>query len=140
MKRNQTKGCDVSGYVRKVEGGEGLTMGELRKISYDGVVWWCQDAKNLNGGGDWWCEGNIVNDGIDGFGKIKFFVLALEVEMVDIGGSVSARQEMVDEGAEEERVVVEGGGVEVEDGKGSPNVPPPLTQNARLKRCFCVQR
>ena len=72
--------------------------------------------------------------------KIKFFVLALEVEMVDIGGSVSARQEMVDEGAEEERVVVEGGGVEVEDGKGSPNVPPPLTQNARLKRCFCVQR
>lgn len=114
-----------------------MTDRELRKLLYDAFS---EDAENLDAGGDGGCEGNIVNDGIDGFGKIKFFVLALEVEMVDIGGSVSARQEMVDEGAEEERVVVEGGGVEVEDGKGSPNVPPPLTQNARLKRCFCVQR
>lgn len=109
-------------------------MGELRKISYDGVVWWCQDAKNLNGGGDWWCEGNIVNDGIYNMPIIIEFIVAREVEGVDVGGSVSEGEEVVDERVEKERVV------ELEDWEGSPKVNESLTQNARLNRRNCVQK
>ena len=62
------------------------------------------------------------------------FIVAREVEGVDVGGSVSEGEEVVDERVEKERVV------ELEDWEGSPKVNESLTQNARLNRRNCVQK
>jgi len=108
-----------------------LTDRELRKLLYDAFS---EDAENLDAGGDGGCEGNIVNDGIYNMPIIIEFIVAREVEGVDVGGSVSEGEEVVDERVEKERVV------ELEDWEGSPKVNESLTQNARLNRRNCVQK